>query len=172
MSGKRKVLLVDDDSSITSYLVVKLSKLYDVVATNDPREAVALAKKEQPHVILCDIDMPHMSGGDVTAALAAEPMTAEIPVVYLTALVSPQETQDLEQVLSFLVFGDGCAASLITAEPTGFALDSFRSVVIPSTRDLITWRIRGVGFDMMLSGNRKFVRRNSPSYRSGYQPCG
>jgi alpha-pyrone synthase len=63
-----------------------------------------------------------------------------------------QETQELEQVLSFLVFGDGCAASLISAEPTGFAMDSFRSVLIPETRDLITWRIRGVGFDMLLSG--------------------
>jgi alpha-pyrone synthase len=63
-----------------------------------------------------------------------------------------QETQDLEQVLSFLVFGDGCAASLISAEPTGFAMDSFRSVQIPNTRDLITWRIRDVGFDMLLSG--------------------
>jgi alpha-pyrone synthase len=63
-----------------------------------------------------------------------------------------QETQDLEQVLSFLVFGDGCAASLISAEPVGFRMQSFRSVLIPDTRDLITWRIRGVGFDMMLSG--------------------
>src|ERR1700723_3003025 len=62
-----------------------------------------------------------------------------------------QETQDLEQVLSFLVFGDGCAARLIRAEPTGFAMDSFRSLLIPETRDLITWRIRGVGFDMLLS---------------------
>jgi alpha-pyrone synthase len=63
-----------------------------------------------------------------------------------------QETQDLEQVLSFLVFGDGCAASLISAEPKGFAMDSFRSLLIPETRELITWRIRGVGFDMLLSG--------------------
>ncbi len=63
-----------------------------------------------------------------------------------------QETADLEQVLSFLVFADGCAASLISAEPTGFALDSFRAVLIPTTRDLITWRIGGVGFDMLLSG--------------------
>jgi predicted naringenin-chalcone synthase len=63
-----------------------------------------------------------------------------------------QQTQELEQVLSFLVFADGCAASLITAEPTGFAMDSFRSVLIPETRELITWKIRGVGFDMLLSG--------------------
>ncbi len=63
-----------------------------------------------------------------------------------------QETQELEQVLSFLVFGDGCAASLISSEPVGFGMDSFRSVLIPETRGLITWRIRGVGFDMLLSG--------------------
>ena len=63
-----------------------------------------------------------------------------------------QETQDLEQVLSFLVFGDGCAASILSAEATGFCMDSFRSVLIPETRGLITWRIREVGFDMLLSG--------------------
>jgi predicted naringenin-chalcone synthase len=63
-----------------------------------------------------------------------------------------QETYDLEQVLSFLVFADGCAASLISAEPVGFALDSFRAVTIPQTRELITWKIRGLGFDMLLSG--------------------
>lgn len=63
-----------------------------------------------------------------------------------------QETTDLEQVLSFLVFADGCAATLISAEPQGFAIDSFRALVIPATRDLITWKIRGLGFDMLLSG--------------------
>jgi alpha-pyrone synthase len=63
-----------------------------------------------------------------------------------------QETQDLEQVLSFLVFADGAAASLITARESGFALDSFKAVMVPETRELITWKIRGLGFDMLLSG--------------------
>lgn len=63
-----------------------------------------------------------------------------------------QQTQELEQVLSFLVFGDGCAASLVSAEPSGFALDSFRCVHLPASKDLITWRIRELGFDMFLSG--------------------
>ena len=63
-----------------------------------------------------------------------------------------QETQDLEQVLSFLVFADGAAASLITAREQGFALDSFKAVTTPETRGLITWKIRGLGFDMLLSG--------------------
>lgn len=63
-----------------------------------------------------------------------------------------QETQALEQVLSFLVFADGAAASLITAHEQGFALDSFMAVMVPETRALITWKIRGLGFDMLLSG--------------------
>jgi alpha-pyrone synthase len=63
-----------------------------------------------------------------------------------------QETQDLEQVLSFLVFADGAAASLITSHAQGFAMDSFKAMMVPNTRELITWKIRGLGFDMLLSG--------------------
>src|SRR5271168_1652778 len=63
-----------------------------------------------------------------------------------------QETQDLERILSFLMFADGAAASLITAREQGFALDSFKAVTVPETRGLITWKIRGRGFDMLLSG--------------------
>jgi alpha-pyrone synthase len=63
-----------------------------------------------------------------------------------------QETDDLEQVLSFLVFGDGAAASLVTADPSGIALDRFRAVLVPDTQGLITWHIGEVGFDMFLSG--------------------
>jgi alpha-pyrone synthase len=63
-----------------------------------------------------------------------------------------QETQELEQVLSFLVFADGAAASLITAREQGLALDSFKAVMVPGSRGLITWKIRGLGFDMLLSG--------------------
>ena len=63
-----------------------------------------------------------------------------------------QETQELEQVLSFLVFADGAAASVITAREQGLALDSFKAVMVPETRGLITWKIRELGFDMLLSG--------------------
>ena len=63
-----------------------------------------------------------------------------------------KETQDLEQMLSFLLFSDGCAASLVSGEPEGLAIDSFLAVNIPETSDLITWRIGEMGFDMQLSG--------------------
>jgi len=63
-----------------------------------------------------------------------------------------QETQNLEQMLSFLLFADGCAACLVSARPTGLGIDSFLALRIPETSHLITWKIRERGFDMYLSG--------------------
>ena len=63
-----------------------------------------------------------------------------------------QETQDLEQVLSFLVFGDGCAAASSPPNPPASPSTASAPSSSPTPRDLITWRIRGVGFDMLLSG--------------------
>jgi len=63
-----------------------------------------------------------------------------------------KETTNLEQVLSFLLFGDGCAACVVSAEPVGLSLDSFRAVLVPETSGLITWNIGDFGFDMFLSG--------------------
>jgi alpha-pyrone synthase len=72
-----------------------------------------------------------------------------------------KETQDLEQMLSFLLFADGCAACLVSAEPQGLAIDSFLAVNLPQTNDLITWRIGEMGFDMQLSGKVPAeIRRN------------
>lgn len=63
-----------------------------------------------------------------------------------------QETEELEQILSFLLFADGCSASVVSAEPRGLGIDSFLAVCLPDTSHLITWRIRDAGFDMHLSG--------------------
>lgn len=63
-----------------------------------------------------------------------------------------QETADLEQALSFLIFADGCAAAIISEEPRGLRLDRFASVVLQEGAGLITWRIGGAGFEMHLSG--------------------
>lgn len=62
------------------------------------------------------------------------------------------ETQDLEEILSFLLFADGCAATLVSADPVGVRLESFHAALVPDTRELIRWNIREQGFDMVLSG--------------------
>jgi len=63
-----------------------------------------------------------------------------------------QETSDLEVILGALLFGDGCAACLVSATPKGIALKDFHVVTVPCTRDLITWHIGEAGFTMTLSG--------------------
>jgi len=63
-----------------------------------------------------------------------------------------QETDDLQQLLSFLIFADGCAASIVSAEPRGIELQSFHAAVIPNSTGQITWHIGGFGFDMILLG--------------------
>ena len=85
-------------------------------------------------------------------AVLADP-TARVAVVAVElCTLHLQETRDIETVLSFLIFGDGAAAALVTAEPTGIALHGFHATTIPDTQDLITWRIGDQGFDMHLSG--------------------
>jgi alpha-pyrone synthase len=71
-----------------------------------------------------------------------------------------QETHDIEQLLAFLVFADGCAAYLVSAQPAGLALDSFLAVNLAGTNQLITWRIGAQGFDMHLSGQVPSELRN------------
>lgn len=63
-----------------------------------------------------------------------------------------QETDEVEKVLAMLLFSDGASAALVTAEPTGIALEDFRSAAIPGSTDLITWRIGDQGFAMHLDG--------------------
>ena len=88
-----------------------------------------------------------------------------------------QEVDDLEQVLTFLVFGDGCAAALVTAEPHGFKLDRFKAVVAPQTGEHITWDIGDLGFDMFLSGQvpgaiGTALRTSREAVLDGAEPAG
>ena len=63
-----------------------------------------------------------------------------------------QETDDLDSILSFLLFGDGCAAALISAAPVGLELEGFHAEVVPDSAEHITWRTGDRGFSMYLSG--------------------
>ena len=63
-----------------------------------------------------------------------------------------QKTLDLERLLAMLLFGDGAAVALVSAEPHGLALDDFRATTLPSSAEAIRWTIRNQGFDMHLGG--------------------
>lgn len=63
-----------------------------------------------------------------------------------------KQTESLENIVSFLLFADGCAAGIVSATPVGLALRSFHSTLVPGSGDQITWGIGRDGFDMTLSG--------------------
>jgi predicted naringenin-chalcone synthase len=86
------------------------------------------------------------------AAVLADPSAKVLVVNLELCTLHMQETDEVETALSFLLFGDGCAAALVSAEPSGLGLRDFRSALVPETEDHITWHIGDQGFVMHLSG--------------------
>ena len=82
----------------------------------------------------------------------SEPKARVLVVCLELCTLHLQETADLEQVLSFLIFADGCAAALVTREPRGLRLGRSSTAIAIEAADQITWRIGSHGFDMTLSG--------------------
>ena len=99
--AKPCVLVIDDDEAVAWAIAGRLGRDFRVVGLSDPAQAVDRAREEQPGLILCDINMPGMQGDDVAFALSQDPRTAGVPLIYLTALVGPEDHPDLEGV-----FGD------------------------------------------------------------------
>ena len=63
-----------------------------------------------------------------------------------------KETQDLERLLTFCLWGDGCSAALVSGAAEGLRMDGFRALLAGEGRELMTWNVRDDGFDMVLSG--------------------
>jgi CheY-like chemotaxis protein len=93
-SELRRVLLIDDEQDVTDSLSMNLEATgeFEVKAINDPRQALDTAREFSPDVIVLDVVMPGMDGGDVQAALHADPTLKNTPIVMVTALVSNNDT--------------------------------------------------------------------------------
>ena len=88
---KKRVLVVDDDSAVLDFWKAKLAARYEVLTTTSPESVLAMARREKPQLILCDVDMPDIDGGDISSALFADNELRDIPVLFLTGLVGPDE---------------------------------------------------------------------------------
>jgi len=92
-SGDKPVILcVDDATDLLALMGKALGEEYQVITADNPGDAISAAFAEpRPDLILLDIDMPEVSGLEVCQALKAEPQTASIPVVFLTARNTMQQ---------------------------------------------------------------------------------
>jgi two-component system cell cycle response regulator len=90
MSGR--VLVVDDVATNRLLLRAKLSSAYyDVAVAENGRQALEMARREQPDMVMLDVMMPDIDGFAVCARLKAAEDTAHIPVIMVTALDTPEE---------------------------------------------------------------------------------
>ncbi len=89
-----KILLVEDDKSLREiYGVRLLAEGYDIVSAGDGEEALALAIKDRPSLIVSDVMMPKISGFDMLDILRSTTETKDIKVIMMTALSSEDQRQ-------------------------------------------------------------------------------
>ena len=94
-----KILLVEDDKSLREiYGVRLLAEGYDIVSAGDGEEALAMAIKERPRLILSDVMMPKISGFDMLDILRSTTETKDVKVIIMTALSSEDQRKRGEQL--------------------------------------------------------------------------
>jgi two-component system, OmpR family, alkaline phosphatase synthesis response regulator PhoP len=97
-----KILLVDDEPDILEFLSYNLKKEgYQISTASDGRQALQVARREKPHLIILDIMMPEMDGIETCRQLRAEPIFQETLIAFLTA-----RDEDFTQVAALDVGGD------------------------------------------------------------------
>lgn len=91
---KKKILVVDDESRITRMIQrnLEVTGNYEVQTENDSIAALATARRFEPDLVVLDVMMPGMDGGEVLALLREEPKLHHVPVIFLTAIVTQEET--------------------------------------------------------------------------------
>jgi len=95
LEEKRRILIVDDDRDSTHLIKILLEKIshYLVLEENDAAKAHESARDLRPDLILLDIMMPQIDGGDVAAQIDADPGLQRTPIIFLTALVTKAEAK-------------------------------------------------------------------------------
>jgi len=91
-----KVLVIDDEVDFCFFVQKNLMQNgeFNVVYATNGKNGIKLAEKEKPDIILLDLFMPDMPGEDVAIALRDKASTANIPILYVTALVSYDDMDD------------------------------------------------------------------------------
>lgn len=112
--AKKRILLVDDEKSLTNLLKLNLEETgqYEVRVENWPEDALQAAREFKPDLVLLDIIMPRLPGGNVAAQIDSDPQLAGTPIVFLTAAVRKHQVEENEGIIS----GRPCLAKPATVD--------------------------------------------------------
>lgn len=92
--SKRRVLVVDDDVNLSrlSAAMLEGSGRYEAMIVNDSARAIATAVQFKPDAMLFDVDMPGLSGGDLARYAAENANLHNVPILFLTGLLTHEDT--------------------------------------------------------------------------------
>ncbi len=86
------ILVVDDEKEVLDWLEKRLSsETYVVLMALTAKEALEKARRHKPDLILMDIVLPDMEGSEVVRILAKDSLTAHIPVIFMSGIVSKKD---------------------------------------------------------------------------------
>jgi len=94
MAETKKVLIIDDEEDFCFFVRENLMStgMFDVFVATNGRYGIKLARQEKPDIILLDLMMPDLTGEEVADELKDDSGTAAIPVIFVTALATQNDT--------------------------------------------------------------------------------
>ena len=103
---KKRILVVDDEAGLTRMLKLALEQTgeYVVQMANNAQTVIMEAEQYQPDLVLMDVMMPGIDGGELALQLKARPALAKVPVVFLTAAVRKKEVLERGGLIGGLPF--------------------------------------------------------------------
>jgi two-component system cell cycle response regulator DivK len=93
---KKKILIVEDnDLNLKLFRDLLGAHGYDTIETKEGLEAITLTKAQHPDLILMDIQLPEISGLDVTRRIKADPTICDIPIIAVTAFAMKDDEEKI-----------------------------------------------------------------------------
>lgn len=149
-----KVMIVEDDDGLREIYGIRLTaEGYEVVSAHDGEEALAIAVKERPDLIVSDVMMPKISGFDMLDILRSTPETRNIRIIMMTALSSEDQRErgenlgadrylvksqvGIEDVVNVVheVLGDRSSGGAVNQSPAVASVQNLQTPVMPPRQD-------------------------------------
>lgn len=95
---KKKILLIDDEEDFCYFTKKNLenTKEFEVIVENNAEKSIGVAIEQRPDLILLDIIMPDLNGGEVAFRLVNDTRTKDIPIVFLTCLAEEKDLNEYD----------------------------------------------------------------------------
>ncbi|MEA3209102.1 MAG: two-component system, OmpR family, response regulator [Chthoniobacter sp.] len=112
--NKKRILVIDDEPGFTNLMVKALTE-YEVCVENDSTQALATALRFKPDLVLLDMVMPVVDGGEVTAQFLANPALAKVPIVFLTAIFTKEDAASGRRIKGYPLLAKPTTATALRA---------------------------------------------------------